>query len=669
MLRVVIEHDGHVLTRDRRIRIKRRGARAVDDAVRGRPVDVGRVPAACRHIGKRAGRIAGHVRVGEPGDHGHELRARDVRGRGKGRGGHAVDDAGIIHFLDVRIAPAALGHVRERQAGGLIRRGRRRGHVGEIAHQAQVELAQGRCALRGQVGHRHTGNEVAVVIVAHGHHVPHAGLIADVGVAVALDIAGLAALGQALSGAVGRVQGRDGVHKAVVRRPALVDLETAGSRLVIIAAHLVCKRHEQRRHIGGRRALAGEGALARLVAGVGEVVHIRLDLNVVVELQRAVDRQVTEHVVVVRQKVRVQHAVERLEHGLAVLAVEAELLELEVVHALEVRDAEQLCHGGRDLGGELRHVAAAFEEGRAVVRGCQRRQRIDPVGLAALEKRGDLRAVGLGRSLLLRRAVGQNVQKQADRRAAEAVADEVDLLVRAPAFKQRLVIRHAVARVAVFGRVGRAVVNGRAGELGIELARAIPRARQRANGGGIALIALARQVRHQVARQAPVRSHGVDLVACAPTHQAVDVNGRVAFGTGLLRVCGGGRQKQQASGHHQREQQTQKLLALFHGIAYIPFRRAGARIYFLSIIIPTAPVCNPGNAEDFVSDSDGCEVSGHTAASVAQPRGQLCTNAKNVPRPKPGDVCVLVLRARTARRRPARGSRCRRGGSCRPACR
>ena len=43
VLRVVIEHDGHVLTRDRRIRIKRRGARAVDDAVRGRPVDVGRV--------------------------------------------------------------------------------------------------------------------------------------------------------------------------------------------------------------------------------------------------------------------------------------------------------------------------------------------------------------------------------------------------------------------------------------------------------------------------------------------------------------------------------------------------------------------------------------------------------------------------------------------------
>ena len=453
--------------------------------------------------------------------------------------------------------------------------------------------------------------------MAHGHHVPHAGLIVDVGVTVLLDIAGLAALGQAAAGAVGRVQGGDGVDKTVIRGPALVDPEAAGGRLVIIAAHLVCKRHEQRRHIDGRRALAGDRALARLVAGIGEVVHIGLDLNIVVELQRAVDRQVAEHVVVVRQEVRVQHTVERLEHGLAVLAVEAELLKLEVIHALEVRDAEQLCHGGRGLGGELRHVAAALKEGRAVVRGSQRRQGIDPVGLAALEERGDLCAGGLGRGLLLRGAVGQNIEEQTDRCAAEAVADEVDLFVRAPAFKQRLVIRHAVARVAVLGGVGGAVVHGRAGELGIELARAVPRTRERADGGGVALIALARQVRHQIARQAPIRGHGVDLVVFAPAHQAVDVNGRVALGARLLRVCGGCRQEQQAPGHHQREQQAQKLLALFHGVVHIPFRRAEARFYFLSIIIRAAPVCNPGNAEDIVSDSFACEVFGHVAASVA----------------------------------------------------
>ena len=273
------------------------------------------------------------------------------------------------------------------------------------------------------------------------------------------------------------------------------------------------------------------------------------------------------------------------------------------------------------------------------MRGSQRRQRIDPVGLAALEERGDLRAGGLGRGLLLRGAVGQNIEEQTDRCAAEAVADEVDLLVRAPAFKQRLVIRHAIARVAVLGGVGDAVVHGRASELGIELTRAVPRARERADGGGVALIALARQVRHQVARQAPVRGHGVDLVVFAPAHQAVDVNGRVAFGARLLRVCGGCRQEQQAPGHHQREQQIQKLFALFHGVVHIPFRRAGARFYFLSIIIPAAPICNPGNAEDIVSDSFACEAFGHVTVSVARQRGHLCAHTKNVPRPGPGDVC------------------------------
>ena len=463
--------------------------------------------------------------------------------------------------------------------------------MGEVIHQAQVELAQRRHTLRCQIGHGHTGDEVAVVIVAHGHDVPHTGLIADVGVAVALHVAGLTGLGKAAAGAVGRVQGGDGVDQPVVRRPGLVDAEAASSRPVIAGAHLVCKRYEQRCHIDGRGALAGDGALARLVAGIGEVVDVRLDLDVVVEFQRAVDRQVTEDVVVVRQEVRVQHAVERFEHGLAVLAVEAELLELEVIHALEVRDAQQLCHRGRGLGRKLRHAAAALEESRAVVRGGQRRQGIDPVCLAALEKGGDLRAGGLGRGLLRSRAVGEDVEEQADRSTAEAVADEVDLLARAPAGKQRPIIRHAVARVAVFGGVRRAVVHGRAGELGVELARAIPRARERTDGGGIALIPLARHVRHQVGRQTPVGDGGIDLVALAPAHQAVDIDRRVARRAGL-RVRGGCRQEQQTPGHHQREQQTQKLFALFHGVVHIPFRRAGARCYFLSIIVLRVTVFN-----------------------------------------------------------------------------
>ena len=457
--------------------------------------------------------------------------------------------------------------------------------MGEIVHQAQVELAQRGHALRRQIGHGHAGDEVAVIIVAHRHHVPHAGLIADVGVTILLDIAGLTALGQTAAGAVGRIQGGDGVDEAIVRCPGLVDAEAARSRLVIIAAHSVCKRHEQRRHVDGRGALTGDAALARLVAGVGEVIDIGLDLDIVVELQRAVDRQVAEDIVVVRQEVRVQHAVERLEHGLTVLTIEAELFELEIIHALEVRDAQQLCHRGRGLGRKLCHVVAALEEGRAVVRGSQRRQGIDPVGLSALEEGGDLRAGGLGRSLLLCRAVGQNIQEQTDRCAAEAVADKVDLLARAPALEQRLVICRAVARVAIFGGVRRAVVHGRAGELGVELARAVPRARERADGGGVALITLARHIRHQVGRQTPVGDGGIDLVVFAPAHQAVDIDRRVARCAGL-RVRSGRRQEQKTPGHHQCEQQTQKLLAFFHGVCtFLSGAPERAVIFLLSNIL------------------------------------------------------------------------------------
>ena len=111
----------------------------------------------------------------------------------------------------------------------------------------------------------------------------------------------------------------------------------------------------------------------------------------------------------------------------------------------------------------------------------------------------------------------------------------------------------------------RAVVHGRAGELGVELARAVPRARERADGGGVALITLARHIRHQVGRQTPVGDGGIDLVMFAPAHQAVDIDRWVARRAGL-RVRSGRRQEQKTPGHHQCEQQTQKLLAFFHGV-------------------------------------------------------------------------------------------------------
>ena len=74
------------------------------------------------------------------------------------------------------------------------------------------------------------------------------------------------------------------------------------------------------------------------------------------------------------QKVRAEHPVERLQHRFAVLAAESELLQLEVIHALVVRNAQHLGHRGRQIGSHLRHIAAALNKGGAVVRRGQRRQ-------------------------------------------------------------------------------------------------------------------------------------------------------------------------------------------------------------------------------------------------------------------------------------------------------
>ena len=331
---VVIEHDGHVLARDRRVRVEGRGARAADDAVGGRPVDVGRVPGVCGHVAERAVLVSGHVHTGKSGEEGHELRAGHAAGGLEGRGGRAADDAGLIQFLDVRIAPAAGRHIRERERGA----GRLSG-VGavDVLHDAAVERVR-----LDKAAVEHAADELDVVKRLHGHDVPDAGLEIDVGVAVVIRPALLAVLRQAGAVAVDGVEGGHGVDHAVVRAPALVDVEAAGSVLVIVFAHVVGTGIEQRPHLGRRDVVAGDRVLHGLVAGVGEVVDIRLDADVVVDLERLIDRQVKEGVVVVRHEVGAEHALQRLKHGFVRILVNTELLELEVIKILDLRDAEAL---------------------------------------------------------------------------------------------------------------------------------------------------------------------------------------------------------------------------------------------------------------------------------------------------------------------------------------
>ena len=209
----------------------------------------------------------------------------------------------------------------------------------DVVHQVAVEQVRLDDALVGDAA-----DELHVVGARDGHDVPDAGLEGDVGIAVIVDPALCAVALEALGGVFvrrGRVEGRDGVDKSVVRQPALVDVDAPGGVFVIVLAHVDRAGHHQRAHAvrrDGRHGgvvVAGERIGRGLVARVGEVVNIRLDLDALVDLERLVDRQVEEGVVVVRQEIGFEHTVKRLGKCLVVVLADAELVELEVVHALE----------------------------------------------------------------------------------------------------------------------------------------------------------------------------------------------------------------------------------------------------------------------------------------------------------------------------------------------
>ena len=326
-------------------------------------------------------------------------------------------------------------------------------------------------------------------VAAAKEAIEDAGLEMDVGVAVVIRPALPAVARQAGAVAVDGVEGGHGVDHAVVRPPALVDVEAAGGVLVIVFAHVDRAGVEQRPHPGRRDVVAGDRVLHGLVAGVGEVVDVRLDADAVVDLERSVDRQVEKSVVVVRHEVGAEHALQRLEHGLVRILVDAELLELEVIEILDLRDAEALGERLGQICCRVHDRAVGLDEGRAVVGRGDLGHGVHPAALAAGEQRTRRSAGGLGRGNFLGAAVGHQLEELARGRAAEAVADEVDGALRAPAGKERPIIGDAVARVVVRRSVRRAVIDRRAGQLGIELARAVPCAGDRADGGRVRLIA------------------------------------------------------------------------------------------------------------------------------------------------------------------------------------
>lgn len=123
---------------------------------------------------------------------------------------------------------------------------------------------------------------------------------------------------------------------------------------------------------------------------------------------------------------------------------------------------------------------------------------------------------------------------------AEAVTDEVNLLIGAPAVKQRLVISDAEAIVILFAGVDDTVIDPCAGKLGIELARSVPSAGERSDLRSVAFKAPAVQILHQITgRHAPVRDDRVKIRSCAPAHKPVDKNKRIIrLRYRVVRRCG-----------------------------------------------------------------------------------------------------------------------------------
>lgn len=179
-LGVTIDHDGHILPRDVGIGRKRGVRDAMDDAVFGCPADIGRIPRICGHIGEFSRLVRGHVRTLQPGEHGHKLRARHVFGGGEGRRRHAGDDARVIELPDVRIAPAALGYIRERE--GCFTRLHGAVSAVDIVHQVQIEQVRLHDALVGDAA-----DKLHMVGARDGHDVPDAGTEGDIGIAVIVD--------------------------------------------------------------------------------------------------------------------------------------------------------------------------------------------------------------------------------------------------------------------------------------------------------------------------------------------------------------------------------------------------------------------------------------------------------------------------------------------------
>ena len=233
--------------------------------------------------------------------------------------------------------------------------------------------------------------------------------------------------------------------------------------------------------------------------------------------------------------------------GLAGLRVvhDAPLVHVGIVVVVELRVAEHGDEGQNDVVDD--DDAGSVQPGRevgTVVGAGQRRDGVEPVAFAALEQVGEF-VSGSAVDLFLA-AVSQQAFKRQCSRAAEAVADEVDLLMvsgLSPILDETFFISSAVTGMAVLLRMDFTVVNGAAIEDGPEFAAAVPGALPAGSRGLVDFVAAVSQFFDQrTVENAQVRCPFVDAILFAPADKAVLEDGRivvadVTVGLALVTEC------------------------------------------------------------------------------------------------------------------------------------
>ena len=394
----------------------------------------------------------------------------------------------------------------------------------------------------------------AVVRVLHnGIDIPHAALICAL---VVNDKFVLLALGIecALDG-----------HCAVVSEPIALELDAVNRYSGYVAYKPARARHAAERI--GRVLESAVRRRLRAAAGVGEIIYVLNSAYLGVELLRAVKREVIETVVVRESKAQDAAGIEaRL--ALAGSAGQTELIELEVkvVAARHTRDIGN--HSGDILA--VINGNADIRADCAVMRRRYRDNGVYIIALSAFEELGDVAA----RRDLFGRAVCENIGEESRRCAAERVAEEIyldDISVLVglaegvdKSFADK---RTAVALMMMLRRVGCTVIDDGSRKLSIELARSVPCAAERTDGGRVAIVSARRERLHQILfiLHTPVWRDGVELVVVSVAEDAVDEDAGIFVRIGLcVGKCKGNARAENENQSEQQACRTFKDVAFCH---------------------------------------------------------------------------------------------------------